>query len=106
MNANDTNRSHCCQKRVIKAIFSFISAVLIPVLLGVFTVILTLQQEFIAKTNSDVDLHIACEQHQQNLALALDEQRHTQLVTYMREISDLLLANKFSLNQLILTSIV
>jgi len=42
-------------------IFNFISFVFIPVLLAVFTVILALQQESIAKTNREVDLHIAAE---------------------------------------------
>lgn len=106
MNTNDVYCSKCCQKRIIKVIFNFISVVFIPVLLAVFTVILTLQQESIAKINRNVDLRIATERHQQNLALAIDEQRNAQLVAYMREVSDLLLANNFSLSKQILKSIV
>jgi hypothetical protein len=67
---------------------------------GVLTVVLSLQQESIAKINRDGDLRIAAEQHQQNLELAIDEQRNAQLVAYIREVSDLFLANNFSLNRL------
>jgi hypothetical protein len=106
MNTNDIGGPSCCQKHKFKQIFNFISAVFIPILLAVFTVILTLQQESIAKANRDVDLRIAAEQQQQNLELAIDEQSNAQLVAYIHEISDLLLVNNFSLNKKILTSIV
>lgn len=108
-NSKDTKNMpylFCCTKQRFKTISHFISAILIPVLLAVFTVILTFQQESIAKTNRDTDLQIAERQHQQNLDLAIDKQRNTLLVTYMDDISDLLLANNLSLNKQILTAIV
>ena len=87
------------RKRKLKLIFNFISAVFIPVLVAVITIIITLQQESIAKANRDADLHIAEEQHKQNFELAIDEQRNAHLTAYMHEISNLLLANNFSLNK-------
>ncbi|UJR08862.1 hypothetical protein I4U23_013117 [Adineta vaga] len=104
--ANDTLYSFYCSKHRFKTISHFISAILIPVLLAVFTIILAFQQESIAKTNRDIDLQIASKQHQQNLDLAIDEQRNTLLVTYIDDISDLLLANNLSLNRQILNAIV
>lgn len=101
-----TDSPSCCSKQRFQMISHFISAILIPVLLAVLTVILTFQQESIAKTNRDVDLHIAGQQHQQNLDLAVDEQRNTILAAYMNDVSSLLLANNFSLNQRVLNSIV
>lgn len=106
MDRNNAGSSQFYPRRKYKLIFQFISAVFIPVLLAVFTVIYTLQQQSIAKSNREVDLRIAAEEHQQNIDLAIDEQRNTQLVTYIREVSDLLLANNFSLNEQILRSVV
>jgi len=106
MNSSDIASSRWCQRPKCKSIFQFISAVFIPLLLGAFTIILTLQQESIAKGNREVDLRIADEDHQQNIELNIDQQRNGQLVGYIREVSDLLLENNFSLNQQILTSIV
>ena len=95
MNTGNIGCLQYCEKRKYKLIFQFISAVFIPVLLGVFTVIFTIQQESIAQTNRDVDLRIATERYQQKLALAIDEQCNAQLVAYIREVSDLLLAKFF-----------
>jgi uncharacterized protein YjbI with pentapeptide repeats len=106
MNSKDVASSRRCRRPKCKPIFRFISAIFIPLLLGAFTIILTLQQESIAKGNREVDLRIADEDHQQNIELNIDQQRNGQLVGYIREVSDLLLENNFSLNRQILTSIV
>jgi hypothetical protein len=42
----------------------------------------------------------------QFMSAAEHEQRNTQLVTYIREVSDLLLDNNFSLNEQMLTSVI
>jgi hypothetical protein len=106
MPSNDSRETIGFRMRKYKPICSFISAILIPVSFGILTIVLSLQQESIAKINRDVDLRIAVEQHQRNLELATDEQRNALLVAYIREVSDLLLANNFSLNKQILSSIV
>jgi hypothetical protein len=98
--------SKCLQTRKLNLIFKFITAVFIPMLLGLFTIILALQQQSIATTNREMDLHVATNQRRQNLELAIDEQRNGQFIAYMREISDLLLVNNFSLNKQILIAIV
>ena len=68
--------------------------------------ILSIQQESIAKGNRDVDLRIAADQYRQNQDAAIDEHQQTQYVAYLHEISDLLLNNNFTLNRQILTGIV
>ncbi|CAF1162548.1 unnamed protein product [Adineta ricciae] len=95
-----------CSKRQLKMTSHFISAILIPILIAVFTIVLAFQQESIAKANREVDLRIATGQHQQNLELATEEHLNDLLITYMDNISDLLLANNLSLDKQILQSIV
>ncbi|UJR14394.1 hypothetical protein I4U23_001391 [Adineta vaga] len=94
------------KKCQLKKVLKFVSAVLIPLLLGAFTIIHTLQQESIGKKNRSVDLLIAAEEHEQNLALTIDEQRNNQLVAYINYISELLLAQNFSLSKQTLISII
>ncbi|CAF3715466.1 unnamed protein product [Adineta steineri] len=103
---NNQSTLKCFQTPKLKLIFNFITAALVPILVGLFTVILALQQKSIAKENREMDLYIAINQHRQNLELAIDEQRNAQFVAYIREISDLLLVNSFSLNKQILMGIV
>ncbi|CAF2923999.1 unnamed protein product [Rotaria sp. Silwood2] len=96
----------CFSECHLKTVLNFVSAVLVPIVIAIFSIILALQQKSIAETNRDVDLRITADQHRQNVELALDGQRDAKLVAYMNEISHLLLTNNFSLSKRILTSIV
>ena len=90
----------------VKLVIRFISAVLIPLLIGAFTIVLAIQQDSIAQENRNTDLRIAAEEHEQNLELTIDEQRNQQLVNFINYMSDLLLEKNFSLNKQILKSII
>ncbi|CAF1175613.1 unnamed protein product, partial [Adineta ricciae] len=90
----------------LKLIIRFMSAVLIPLLLGAFTIVLAIQQDSIAQENRNTDLRIAAKEHEQNLELTIDEQRNQQLVNFINYMSELLLEKNFSLNKQILKSII
>jgi uncharacterized protein YjbI with pentapeptide repeats len=103
-----------------KTIFKILSAVLIPLCIGVFTIVTNLQQTTIANSNRLKDLFIAnetrhadqmiadaqraqdtllaAENRAKDRDLASDGQRETVLNEYKRDIADLLLANNYSLS--------
>lgn len=63
----------------------------IPVILGIATLLLGIQQANLAQQQHDNDQKIANQQRLQDQAIALDQQRQATLVTYLDDMRDLLL---------------
>jgi uncharacterized protein YjbI with pentapeptide repeats len=75
----------------IRKWLNIVGILLIPLLIGVYTIGNNIQQTDLAKRQHDSDQHIAQQNRQADVANQLDQQRETALKTYEDDISSLLL---------------
>ncbi|UJR24867.1 hypothetical protein I4U23_006236 [Adineta vaga] len=124
---SDQNKK-CCRSISVRELCKIITQILIPLMIGIFTIVITLQQHYTGKENRKKDLEIAAELRQQQLRLdeqrrsqelALDEARRAQDLSiadnnhrdsvfniYIRDLSNLLLINNYNLSRPLLNSII
>ena len=117
-----------CQHVSIREFLKIIAQILVPLMIGTFTVVIALQQHNLAKENRKKDLEIAQQLREQQFTLdeqrraqelALDEARRTQDLAiadnqqrdavfnaYIRDLSNLLLISDYVLTRPMLDSIV
>ena len=117
-----------CSLTSIRDLLKIIAQVLIPLMLGVFTVVIALQQHNLGKENRQKDLEIADrnrlqeyqinEQHRkqeftldeahrnQDLSIADNNHRDSVLNTYVHDLTNLLLRNNYNLSRPLLNSII
>ncbi|CAF1518023.1 unnamed protein product [Didymodactylos carnosus] len=81
------------------------SSALIPLMIGIFTIVQTLQQQTIADGTRSKDLEIATFQRQQDIDMAENLQNETIIINYIKEICQLLIENKNDTNNIIATVI-
>ena len=117
-----------CNCISIRELLKLISQILIPLMMGIFTLVIALQQHRLNKQNRMKDQDIAnqlrTQQYQldeqqraqelalndarrtQDLAIADNKQRDAVLNMYIRDLSNLLLVNNYILNRPMLNSII
>jgi uncharacterized protein YjbI with pentapeptide repeats len=78
---------------------NIIGILLIPLLIGVYTIINNTQQTTLAQQQHDSDQHIAQQNRQADVANQLDQQRETALKTYEDDISSLLLYQHLAISR-------
>lgn len=70
---------------------NLIAILLVPLMIGVFTISVSMQQNGLSQKQHDSDQKIAVDNRQHDLQIADDQQKEDILVNYQKEISDLLL---------------
>lgn len=77
-----------------KTLWDLLSVFLIPLMIGIGTIGVTWQQNFLSERQHESDQLIAKENRQKDLQIADEQQKEEILVNYQKEISDLLLNYK------------
>lgn len=112
----------------MQELLKMMAQILIPLMIGTFTVVIALQQHNLAKENREKDIEIAQQlreqqwsldekrrkqeleldeaRRQQDLAIAENNHQDSIFNVYIRDLSDLLLMNKFNLSRSLLDSII
>jgi hypothetical protein len=85
------NKKKGKRRKEIREWLNIAGLLLIPLLIGIFTLVNTTQQTSLAQQQHDSDQHIAQQNRQADIANQLDQQRETALKTYEDDISNLLL---------------
>lgn len=122
------NRQSKCNLVTIREFLRLTAQVLVPLMIGTFTIVMALQQHQFGKENRQNDIEIARqhrqqafeinEQHRkqeilldetrrsQDLSIADKYQRDSVFNSYIRELTGILLRNKFELNRPLLDSVI
>lgn len=126
---SDSTQNHRTNRRSsIRETLKVIAQILVPLMIGTFTVVIALQQHNTAKENRKKDLEIAAQlreqQYQldeqrrsqefqleearrtQDIEIALNKQRDSVFDSYIRDLSHLLLISNYQLTRSMLNSIV
>lgn len=73
---------------------NLIAFLLVPLMIGVFTISLNIQQNELSQRQHDSDQRIAVDNRRNDLQIADEQQKEAVLVNYQKDISDLLLIYK------------
>lgn len=90
------HRSIIC-RGTIKDLFGLISSILIPVVLGIFTILSTNNQWKIENNRSEKESKLEATRNELHVAMNLDSYRNDLLGNYIKEMSDMLKDTSFSL---------